>query len=139
MLPFDAGFFVPLLIVWFLMYWILGGVFFSIFALIRVHRIRRARFGCLFTFAAAGLAVIAAWGGTTIARGSLLACEMQPTNSVIIAVEEWIQEFACGIIPLTLSFVIGFTLLLLLGFIFLSLSRGTEKAWIEDGKRGESS
>ncbi len=133
LLPYSAGFFVPLVIAWFLLYWILGGVLFSIIAFVFVHRIRRARFGCLFSFATIGVAVIAAWTGMAFAAHDLQSCELSASVTATAALETWIQQFACGIIPLTLAFLIGFVPLLILGLIFLSLSRRTDLSWIERG------
>lgn len=118
---------------WFLLYWILGGVVFSILAIIRVDRIRRARFGCLFSFATLGISLISAWSGILISSQHLIGCEIQTTTSLNLLreVETWLQKFSCAIVPLSLTFIGGFFLLFLVGAFFLILSRHQELTWIE--------
>ena len=131
MTELDLSFFLPLVIAWFLLYWVLGGVVFSLLALIRVHRIRRVRFGCLFTFTAIGVAAIGAWGSIRMADGALLACELPAPSTFAASLEAWIQLFACGIVPFSVVFVGGFVLLLFVGFILLALSKRNELTWVE--------
>lgn len=121
------SFLIALSVVWALFYWIFGGVFFSIIALLRLGRIRRTRFGCLFSLSAIGLGVVAAWSGIRLAVPLTDAC----VPSEAAAWQRWIELFACGIVPILGAFLAGFVVLLVVGVVLLLVSRSTSSAWIE--------
>lgn len=123
------SFFVLLAVTWSLLYWVLGGVIFSIIALLKVGRIRRARFGCFFSSAAVGAGVLAAWAGLKLSAPAIAACDAVAVDRF----SRWVEQFACGIIGIVGSFLGGFVLLLLVGAGLMLLSKSTTKSWIENG------
>ncbi len=56
-----------LFLAWFIIYWVLGGVFFALIAATRFMNLSKARFSCLFTLGS----LAAAYGASTI--GMMLA------------------------------------------------------------------
>lgn len=124
---------VLLAVVWSILYWLLGGVLFSIIALLKVGRIRRARFGCLFSSASVGAGVLAAWAGLRLAAPAIAQCPLSEPDRW----SRWVEQFACGIIGIVGSFFGGFLLLMLIGFVLLLLSKSTSKSWIENGHSKE--
>ena len=59
---------------WFLFYWILGGVLFALVAILRLGRVRKVRFSCLFSFWSLLCGAGAAWGGVKLAQDSITSC-----------------------------------------------------------------
>lgn len=125
-----TSFFVLLAISWSLLYWVLGGVLFSIIALLKVGRIRRARFGCFFSSAAVGTGILAAWAGLKLSAPAISACELSDVDSL----SRWVEQFACGIIGIVGSFFGGFVLLMVIGAGLMIISKSTTKRWIENDK-----
>ncbi len=125
-------FFVVLSAGWAFLYWIFGGVFFSIVAILWVGRVRRTRFGCLFSLSAIGMGVLAAWSGLRFARPEIRAClPVMNAEIPLVAWQRWIEQFACGIVGLLGAFLIGFLLLLLVGAMLLIVSKSTTTTWVE--------
>ena len=59
---------------WFIVYWILGGVVFSIIAATKSIHMKKARFSCLFTLGAVAAAFGAAYTGILMARPLGIRC-----------------------------------------------------------------
>jgi hypothetical protein len=124
-MPEPVSFFVLLSILWFFFYWIFGGVFFSIVALLVAWRVHTGRFGCLFSLCALLLGAFAAWAGLRLTASERTVC-VTPSSSIF---SDWIEQFSCGMIGIAGGFLIGFFLLLLLGALFLWLSRQSVPEW----------
>jgi len=119
-------FLVTLAVIWFFLYWIIGGIFFACVALLRLIRIRKARFSCLFSLSAALCALAAAWGSTVWLERAAVMC---PKNSSRGA--EAIGEiFACGFLQLAVSALAGLAVLILIGFGLLKLSSWKDRSWL---------
>ena len=101
---------------WFLVYWILGGVAFALLLILRLGRVRKVRFSCLFTLLALVSAICASWVGVDYSRLAVEACLQQATNraQVITAI------FGCGFVGVVGSFALG-ACVLILGGLFLML------------------
>lgn len=123
---------IVLSIVWTFIYWILGGVFFSIVALLRMGRVRRVWFGCLFSFFALGLGVLAAWVGGRLAASNLDSCFAFVGTGRF---QQWLHQFSCGIVDYVGAALVGFLLLIVLGALLMVVTTSSEKAWIKKSKQ----
>ena len=119
-------------VAWFILYWIFGGVLFSIIAVLKVGRVHKARFGCLFTLLTAGMGGLAAWAGLQLSAVQIATCPAATSDAPL-----WVDQFSCGIIGILGTFFVGFLLVLVVGAALISLftSRGT--SWIEASPSSE--
>ena len=122
---------IVLSIVWTFIYWILGGVFFSLIALLRMGRVRRTWFGCLFSFSALGLGTLAAWVGVLLAARNLDSCSAFPDAD---RWQQWLYQFSCGIVDYVGSALVGFLLLIVLGALLMLATTSTDHTWIKTNK-----
>ena len=128
----DLGLFAWLIaLIWFLVYWVLGGVFFAAMAVLKMGSVRKVRFSCLFTILALGCASGAAWGGIRLANDAVREClvSSETKAEVITAI------FGCGFVGIFSTFLIGMIILVAGGSLLLKLSTTKTKPWIvfEDG------
>ncbi len=135
----DAGissFVIFLAIIWFLFYWVFGGVFFAIIAILRLGRVRKVRFSCLFTLISVAFATGASYIGVHSAEQSIRAC----TVDVASKAKTIIAVIGCGFGAIMGSFLIGIVLLILCGFILMSLSKSKTKPWflLHQTEQGET-
>ena len=116
---------------WFLLYWVFGGVFFAAITILRVIKLRRGRFSCLFTILTAGFAYGAAYSGLAFGEMRIEACVRQANGffETIAAV------FGCGILEIMTAGLLWFLLLLVCGFAILMISRAENQSWV-DSKKG---
>ncbi|MBU0531177.1 MAG: hypothetical protein ABIG32_02085 [Candidatus Uhrbacteria bacterium] len=134
----DGGdlqvFTVLLSVLWFIFYWVFGGVFFTVIAVLRLGRIKKIRFSCLYTILAALAGYGAAKLGIYWAGDSINQCLAQ-ANGVQ---EQFIAIFACGIVGIFTAMMIGAVALMLGGFLVMAISKTHEKRWFErkDGEEG---
>lgn len=133
----DLGLFAWLIaLIWFLVYWILGGVFFSVMALLRLGAVRKVRFSCLFTILALGCAAGAAWGGIRLADDAVSQCLISSESKA----EAITAILGCGFVGIFSAFLLGLIVLVAVGSVFLKISIAESKPWIileepdEDGK-----
>lgn len=117
--------------IWFIIYWMAGGVLFATIALINVIKLRRARFSCLFTLASYLSALGAAYMGTYVAKEQIYACvaEAEDVFGALASV------IACGIFEHVGAGALWFIVLVVIGVLLLILSRATNQSWMdtEDG------
>lgn len=112
-------------VIWFFLYWIIGGVFFACVALLKLIRLRKARFSCLFSLTAALCALAAAWGSTVWIEKTAGDCLTFPIDRVAITV-----LFSCGGVKLVVSAIVGFILLVVIGFGLLKFSSWKDRTWL---------
>ena len=117
-------------IVWFLAYWILGGVFFALVALLRLGRVRKVRFSCLFTLLSAASACAAAFYGLRASAGAVTGC-LSPEGGRLEAAA---ALFGCGFATMLGAFLLGTAAVIVLGFLLMACSRPAKAAWIEMGE-----
>ncbi len=119
---------VELSIILFLVYWLVGGVFFAIIALFRASKIRKAQFSCLFTLTSLACAVAASIAGTQLGGRAIHQCLRQADGyfSSLAAV------ISCGVLPLTFSALIGMLVLIIAGLFFLLISRSRNQSWVDE-------
>ena len=92
--PQIVPFLTTLSILWFLVYWILGGVFFAIVTVIRLGRIRKVRFSCLFSILSLFLGVSAAYLGMRHSQTAVNACLAEASNKAEVVA----AMFGCGMV-----------------------------------------
>ncbi len=120
------SFFIFLSILWFLIYWILGGVFFAVLTLLRLGRVRKARFSCLFSLLALGCGIGASYWGLQTGRSSIEACVASAESRI----EMITAVFGCGFAGVFGAFLLGAAVLVLGGFVLMLLSKSKSKPWI---------
>ena len=114
---------------WFILYWIFGGVVFSLIAAARSMHMKKARFSCLFTLGAVAAAFGAAYSGIILARPRGLRCpDALISRGTLQGAEHFsIQSILmCDFGAVLVGGAMFFLLLLAIGTISLVLSR-TEK------------
>lgn len=121
-----TSFAIFLSIVWFLVYWILGGVFFAVVALLRLGRVRKVRFSCLFTLWAAVIAVGVAFRGLEYSESEIAAC----LGKAVSKAETVTAVFGCGFSGVLGAFLIGALALTVGGFLIFAVSHNKSKPWI---------
>ncbi|MFA6132038.1 MAG: hypothetical protein WC702_03180 [Patescibacteria group bacterium] len=118
-------FFATLAVIWFFLYWMIGGIFFACVALLRLIRLRKVRFSCLFSLAAALCALAAAWVSTTWMERTASDCFAFPRDQ-----DSLVILLSCGGVQLIISAVVGFASLILIGFVLLKLSSFKDRTWL---------
>lgn len=122
----EMKLFVGLLaLVWFVFYWIFGGVFFSLVALLRMARIHTVRFSCLFTFGALACGFGAALTGVYWAGQSVGSC-MGPARATADA---FAGMFACGFVGIMAGMLVWAAAVVVLGFLFMAFARMKDQPW----------
>jgi NAD/NADP transhydrogenase beta subunit len=119
---------IELSIILFLLYWLVGGVFFAIIALFRSSKIRKAQFSCLFTLASIGWAVAATIVGTQIGGRAIRQCLRQADGYF----SSLASVISCGVLPLTFAALVGFLGLIFMGLLLLVLSRSRNQSWVDE-------
>jgi hypothetical protein len=110
----------------FLFYWIFGGVFFAILAFLRLRRIYKVRFSCLFTLTSIGCAIGATLTGQFWITHPGSIC----TNQSSYLFDPIISFLSCRFFSLFASVLLWAGVLIFLGCIFLLLSRTDEETWL---------
>jgi len=131
-----SSFVIFLSILWFFVYWILGGVLFALLTILRLGRVKKVRFSCLFTILSAACGFGAAYYGMQYAQESVSICVSEAVNraQTVAAV------FGCGFSGVFGAFLIGAAILTFGGFVILAISKSKAKPWIvleEAGEVGE--
>ncbi len=114
---------------WFIVYWIIGGVFFAIVAATRFMNMRKARFSCLFTLGS----LLAAYGAAVI--GMLLAKGNRVTQCPKMNAEAFRafgEVITCNYQAILVAGGMCFALLLMAGLVALLFSR-VDKAPVSKG------
>jgi hypothetical protein len=115
-----------LAVVWFVVYWVLGGVFFAVLTILRLGRIKKVRFSCLFTLLAGICGYTAAYWGTAYGAESIEVCLVQARSKAEVVA----SLFGCGFSSVFGAFLVGAAVLTFIGLILMSLSKAKSKPWI---------
>lgn len=109
-----------LALLWFAVYWILGGVFFSLIAATRLLHLNKARFSCLFTFGSVVAAYAASAGALILAHpGRSVEC-----TAAIVSKERGLGTLlTCNAPAVFASGGMCFALLVMGGLIAMLFSR----------------
>jgi hypothetical protein len=121
-----TSFFIILSILWFLMYWVLGGVFFAVITIIRLGRLRKLRFSCLFSLLALVVGVASAYFGILGSQDAVSDC----LATSVTRAEKVTAVFGCGFASILGAFLLGALALTIGGFIIMLLSKSKTKPWI---------
>ncbi len=121
-----TSFFIILSILWFLAYWIFGGVLFAVITILRLGRVRKLRFSCLFSFLSLVCGVGAAYVGVGYSKEAVSDCLVEATSNA----ERVVAVFGCGFASILGAFLFGAVIVVLGGFIFLILSKAKTRPWI---------
>ncbi len=113
-------------ILWFLVYWILGGVFFAVIAILRLGRVRKARFSCLFSLWALLIGVGTAFKGLEYSDHAIRLC----LNGVTTRAQVVSAIFGCGFAGVFGAFLLGALAMTIGGFLIFGISRSKSKPWI---------
>ena len=113
-------------IFWFVVYWILGGVFFAVMAIFRLGRVRKVRFSCLFSLLALVCGIGAAQFGMKYATEAIEACQIQATGKA----QQFVAMIGCGFTGIMGSFLVGAVVLTVIGFVIMELSKSKTRPWI---------
>jgi hypothetical protein len=124
--PLLISFLVILSILWFLMYWILGGVFFAVVTIARLGRVRKVRFSCLFTLLAFVLGVGSAVFGVNQSDAAVMECMSHADGKA----EMVTAVFGCGFVTIFGGFLVGAVILTIGGFLIMAVSKSKTKPWI---------
>ncbi len=121
-----TSFFILLSILWFLVYWILGGVFFAIMTVVRLGRLRKVRFSCLFSILALVLGIGAAYVGLQGSKEAVRDCLINAQGNA----EKLVAVLGCGFASIFGTFLLGALLLTIGGFLVMAISKSKTKPWI---------
>ncbi len=115
MTPIPAASAFSVTFIWFLMYWILGGVFFAALGLWQFRRVRHVRFSCLYTLFALIVAVVASRVGLRFGHEAIAMCLLDAKTYV----KTLTAMVGCGFSSLFMTFIIGIAALLLGGGLLM--------------------
>ncbi len=122
----PIGFLLILALLWFVLFWTVGGVVFAVIGLMRFLRLNKNRFSCFFTILSAGTALGAAWMGLLAAHTDApSACLAQTKTSTITSFIP--SLFTCASEEVLSAAALWFLFLLGAGIILLFLSRAPER------------
>lgn len=117
---------VSLTVLWFLVYWIFGGVVFAIISLVRPGKMKRVRFSCLYTIFSAFIAYAAAKLGVIWASEATGSIPQASSLSEAIVVMGGL-----GFVGILLGLIAGFIILFIGGWIIMLISRSKERSWYD--------
>ncbi|PJA46788.1 hypothetical protein CO172_03560 [Candidatus Uhrbacteria bacterium CG_4_9_14_3_um_filter_36_7] len=123
----DQDIFFPFFaLIIFLFYWIFGGVFFAILALLRLRRIYKVRFSCLFTFTSIGCALAATWTGKYWIQNPESVC----VQRAVSLINPFVSFFTCSFFTFIVAVLVWAIVLVVIGSLFLLVSRTDEETWL---------
>ena len=110
-------------LVWFIVYWIFGGVFFAIVVASRFINLRKARFSCLFSIASGVLAYAAATTTLLTAQLPMRACAKVTKEGT----DAFLGLLKCAPKAFFASGFLWFAVLVLIGAVAVLLSRAEKR------------
>lgn len=110
-------------LVWFIVYWILGGVFFAIVVASRFINLRKARFSCLFSVASGVLAYAAAATAMLLAQPPMRVCSQAAQGGS----EAFFGLLRCAPKAFFASGLLWFVVLVFIGAVAVLLSRSEKR------------
>lgn len=113
---------VILALLWFVVYWLVGGVIFAVVALSRLIHLKKAQFSCIFVILAALAAYGAAWMAVVSATQNSRAC-FAKINAVYDAIP---AMFACATQETVFSGLLWFVFLMTIGIGLMFVSQSPD-------------
>ncbi|HBP00060.1 MAG: hypothetical protein UU48_C0003G0008 [Candidatus Uhrbacteria bacterium GW2011_GWF2_41_16] len=114
----------------FLFYWVFGGVFFAVVALLRLMRLRKARFSCFFTLLAGVCGVGAAYTGLRWAESSAIQCLYE--KDVTREMEVFFMTVGCSFFRVLAATVLWSAVLVGCGFLCMIACRSKDRTWLTE-------
>ncbi len=111
----------------FLFYWIIGGALLATVSFIRNAKIRKARFGCLYTIAAALSAFGAVYSASILGEHEIGTCLAGSTDFF----QGLASLLACGMLPIIVMVLSWFAGLGLIGLFLIYISRSHNQSWMD--------
>lgn len=122
----PVAFLLVLALLWFVVFWIVGGVIFAVIGLVRFLRLNKNRFSCLFTILSAATALGAAWMGLLAAHTNTPSACLAGARTTFIT--DFIPSlFTCASQEVLSAAALWFLFLLGAGIILLFISRAPER------------
>ena len=121
-----TSFLIILSILWFVVYWVLGGVFFAIVTMMRLGRLRKVRFSCLFTILSFFVGVGVAYSGMKGSQEAVKNCLGQALTNA----EKMVAVLGCGATSIFGMFLLGALVLTVGGFLIMAISKSKSQPWI---------
>lgn len=109
----------------FLIYWIFGGIFFACLALLRLRRLRKARFSCLFSLSSFVIAFGSSWFGFTSLIDKKCFSEVDKINTILKD-----SLFFCDFWTIFWLMLGGFFVQIIVGFFLLKISSWQDRSWL---------
>ncbi|MFA5945638.1 MAG: hypothetical protein WC802_01870 [Patescibacteria group bacterium] len=123
----PLGFLLVLALLWFVSFWILGGVIFAIIGLVRFLRLNKNRFSCLFTILSALTGFGAAWMGLLAARANDAEGCLDNSTTFTGITQFFPNLFSCSSQEVLYSAGLWFLFLMAAGIVLLFFSRAPER------------
>ncbi len=123
----PIGFLLVLTLLWFVLFWIVGGVLFAIVGLVRFLRLNKNRFSCLFTIMSLVTAFGASWMGLLAAQaGDTTGC-LSHTNDLSGLAAFIPSLYTCSLQAVLSAAILWFLFLLAAGIVLLFISRAPDR------------
>lgn len=128
MLPEPTSLLIVLTLLWFVAFWIVGGIIFAVIGLVRFLKLNKNRFSCLFTFFSGVTAFAAAWMGIVTARaGSPRGCAIRESIKDPGVTKLLPNLFECSANDVLAAAGLWFIILLAVGIMLMFVSRTPER------------
>jgi len=122
----PTSYLLTLALLWFVLFWTVGGVVFAVVGLVRFLRLNKNRFSCLFTILSAATAFGAAWMGLLASHTEAPSACLAQTDTT--GVTKFIPSlFTCASEEVLSAAAFWFLFLLGAGIIVLFISRAPER------------
>ncbi|MCR4313845.1 MAG: hypothetical protein NUV84_01195 [Candidatus Uhrbacteria bacterium] len=121
-----TSFLIVLSILWFVVYWVLGGVFFAVVTMMRLGRLRKVRFSCLFSILSLIVGIGVAYAGIKGSQEAVSDCLEQAVTNV----EKMAAVLGCGAASIFGMFLLGALVLTIGGFLIMAVSKSKSQPWI---------
>ncbi len=113
---------VILAMLWFVIYWLVGGVIFAVVAFSRLIHLKKAQFSCIFVVLSGLAAYGAAWMAVVSATGNHRACFAK-----IVGIYDALPAmFACATRETVFSGLLWFVFLMTLGIGLMFISQSAD-------------
>lgn len=121
-----TSFFIIFSILWFVIYWVLGGVFFAVVTMVRLGRLRKVRFSCLFSILSFVVGIGVAYSGIKGSQEAVSDCLSQAVTNA----EKMTAVLGCGAASIFGTFLLGALVLTIGGFLIMAISKSKSQPWI---------
>ncbi|MEK7619957.1 MAG: hypothetical protein AAB413_01825 [Patescibacteria group bacterium] len=121
-----TSFLIVLSLLWFVVYWVLGGVFFAVVTMMRLGRLRKVRFSCLFSILSLVIGIGVAYIGVKGSQEAVSDC----LGEAVTNAEKMTAVLGCGAASIFGMFLLGALVLTIGGFLIMAVSKSKSQPWI---------